>query len=235
MLLWVLSWVLKAPFWKKVCGVLGMVLFLAFTSPLILHFVLRATEYPPVSKDALPFSEVAIVLGGANKTNMGVPDQLHFNESADRVTEGLTLYHSGMVKKLLLSGGSGELIHDDEKESTQVYQFLLTTGVKKPHLLIDSLSRNTHENAVESKKLLRKHGISDRPVILITSATHMHRAIRCFRKQGLEVIPYPVDYQAGKLLWSPSLFVPTVEGFTVWYKLLHEWLGTIAYQIVGYV
>ncbi|WP_221409516.1 YdcF family protein [Marinoscillum furvescens] len=185
-------------------------------------------------KDHLPLTDVTVVLGGANKTNMGISDQMHLNESADRVTEALMLYHQGITKSILLSGGSGELIYNDEKESTQLIDFFLASGVASAALLADTLSRNTHENVVHTKNMLKARGIDNRPIILVTSATHMYRAVKCFQKQGFEVIPYPVDYQAGKLLWSPAIVVPNVEGLIIWYKLLHEWVGIIAYKLLGY-
>lgn len=39
-----------------------------------------------------------------------------FSESVDRLTEGLILHKKGLVKKIILSGGSGSLV-DDTHES----------------------------------------------------------------------------------------------------------------------
>src|SRR5262249_37927778 len=57
-----------------------------------------------------------------------------------------------------------------------------------------SSSRTTYENAVESARLLNDR---DMPrVVLVTDAAHLRRAVACFRKQGLDVIPCGSHYRA---------------------------------------
>jgi uncharacterized SAM-binding protein YcdF (DUF218 family) len=70
-----------------------------------------------------------------------------------------------------------------------------------------------------------------KPWLLITSASHMYRSMRIFQKQGLEVIPLPVDYQtANTLQWT---VFDLVDGAQNWNKLIHEIIGLFAYWITG--
>jgi uncharacterized SAM-binding protein YcdF (DUF218 family) len=48
-------------------------------------------------------------------------------------------------------------------------------GVKRADLIVEKGARSTHENALETRKLLERREI--REVILVTEATHMRRAV----------------------------------------------------------
>ena len=56
---------------------------------------------------------------------------------------------------------------------------------------------NTAEEAAAISKLLRSTNpfVSSR-ILLVTSAFHMRRAQRLFERQGVKVVPFPVDFKA---------------------------------------
>lgn len=84
--------------------------------------------------------------------------------------------------------------------------------IKTPIMKIQS--RNTYENIVLMKPMMLALGAKganqvdeadklEKPWLLITSASHMYRSLKIFQKQGIEVIPVPVDYQTGnQLRWD---------------------------------
>jgi hypothetical protein len=55
--------------------------------------------------------------------------------------------------------------------------------------------------------------------LLVTSAVHMPRAVASFRKAGFEVVAWPV-YDA-------------VSQASMVSSALHEWLGLVAYRVLG--
>ncbi|OZA07279.1 MAG: hypothetical protein B7Y05_20350 [Polynucleobacter sp. 24-46-87] len=100
-------------------------------------------------------------------------------------------------------------------------------------------SRNTYENVLYMKPMilgLEAKGINGevltpKPWLLITSASHMYRSLQIFQKQGIEVIPVPVDYQtAHKLRWTTF---DLEDGAQNWNKLVHEVIGLLAYWMTG--
>jgi uncharacterized SAM-binding protein YcdF (DUF218 family) len=58
----------------------------------------------------------------------------------------------------------------------------------------ESESRDTQENASNSKQLLTKQGISK--VALVTHSWHMPRSLKAFQKVGFEVTPAPMGFVA---------------------------------------
>jgi uncharacterized SAM-binding protein YcdF (DUF218 family) len=80
---------------------------------------------------------------------------------------------------------------------------------------------------------LGSKGVNDtpKPWLLITSASHMYRSQRIFQKQGIEVIPVPVDYQTSKQIrWGKF---DLEDGVQNWNKVMHEGVGLLAYWITG--
>jgi uncharacterized SAM-binding protein YcdF (DUF218 family) len=74
-------------------------------------------------------------------------------------------------------------------------------------------------------------GRPTKPWLLITSASHMYRSVKIFQRQGLNVIPVPVDYQtANSLQWASFSLVGGAQN---WNNLAHEIIGLFAYWITG--
>ncbi|MEO9477921.1 MAG: YdcF family protein [Cyclobacteriaceae bacterium] len=233
-LTWIVGGFLLGVFKKKSWVVnASLVILIVLSNPLLSRIALEKWQYPPVDKANLHLFDVAIVLTGMTKTNMSQADQLHFSDGADRITEAIDLYKSGTVRKILISGGSGSLLYD-EVESNKLKEFAITCGVKSNDVIVESESRNTYENAFYTKKALEQRNYMDRELLLITSAFHMPRAIRCFNKQSLTITPFPVDYRSSKISLDPALFVPSARALDNWGLLFNEWVGIIAYRLVGY-
>jgi uncharacterized SAM-binding protein YcdF (DUF218 family) len=67
----------------------------------------------------------------------------------------------------------------------------------------ESGSRDTQENAFNSKQLLTKQGISK--IALVTHSWHMPRSSKAFQKVGFEVTPAPMGFVADKKVELISL------------------------------
>jgi uncharacterized SAM-binding protein YcdF (DUF218 family) len=158
-----------------------------------------------------------------------------FRGNNDRFLQAVKLYKAGKIKKILISGGSGGYFNQGESESKYIKFFLVKNGiVPEKDIWIDTLSKNTHENAVESKKVLFANGAHG-PFLLITSATHMRRSLGCFKKVGLEVVPFVTDkLYISKRRDFQFLLVPAIENMMLWDGLFHEWIGFLSYKVAGY-
>ena len=93
-------------------------------------------------------------------------------------------------------------------------------------------SLSTAENAAFTRELVMPQ--AGERWVLVTSATHMPRAVGSFRHVGFPVIPYPVGYTTTGLpdeYWGIRLEVSAnlVRADVA----IHEWLGLIAYRLTG--
>ncbi|SDT59692.1 Uncharacterized SAM-binding protein YcdF, DUF218 family [Mucilaginibacter mallensis] len=167
----------------------------------------------------------AIVLGGfssADKNGNG-----YFNESADRFIQGVRLLETGRVKRILITGGNGNLIAGNYREGTWTKEQLKDLNIPDSSILIESNSRNTIENADFSKRILLANHVQP-PYLLVTSDFHMRRSMMIFKKHGLDVVAYPCNYMAGHGDISiASFLIPDANALDGWSIYLKE--------IVGYV
>jgi uncharacterized SAM-binding protein YcdF (DUF218 family) len=161
---------------------------------------------------------------------------LSVRRGADRIWQTLGLYHRGKIKYILISGAHGYVTDRGLDEARQLRDELLVWGIPAEHILIDSLSKNTHENAVESIKVLEYYDLKDKPVLLVTSSTHMKRAEACFKKQGLKLTTFSTDHYTGvkrSYHWD-EFIIPSVSTISDWTRLTKEWVGYLVYRIMGY-
>jgi len=114
-------------------------------------------------------------------------------------------------------------------------KFLLKIGEDRENFLFETESKNTYENAINSAKFLKRNRPNGK-YLLITSGYHMPRAVKCFNKQGIDVTPYSVDHYVGLRRFDPDhLLLPSASAFQRWNILIHEWVGTITYRLMGYL
>lgn len=104
----------------------------------------------------------------------------------NRGWEALRLYHLIPNSKIITSGygGSGKT-----PEAILSAEQLINSGIPKDDIIVHPKPKDTKEEAVKIKKVLK-----DERFILITSASHMPRAMAIFRNEGLNPIPAPTTY-----------------------------------------
>jgi len=208
---------------------LGLLLF--FSNPFIINQFLKYWE-PESSMNNTQVYDAGVVLSGFMGKDKET-NSLSFGEATDRLTEGLIQYRKGRIKTIIISGGSGSLV-DDTRESVLAKAFLIENcGVPDSAVLIDTVSRNTYENAVETKKIMNSAGLKS--AIMITSAWHMRRAEGCFKKVGLDIDIHPIDGMYNEQEFSISdLIIPNTRNIVKWENLMHEIAGILIYKLQGY-
>ena len=115
-------------------------------------------------------------------------------------------------------------------EAEAMRDLLVEWGVPAEHVLTETASWNTRENAWNAAALIRAHGWTR--VLLVTSATHMRRAVDAFRAAGIEVIPSATDYAVvGPQPLDVLDFMPDVAALDGVSFALREVLGRVYYQL----
>ena len=235
---WIFLLIVVAIFWakwrKKLLISAAVILFL-FGNSFLLHEVNLWWEPEVVKDQDLDNYATGVVLGGYAYYSPE-NDRITFRENGDRLFQGLRLLQDDRIDDLILSGGSGYILYPEMKESLYVGAYLTQIGIDEHRVILESESRNTHENALYTKAILEEKGLFNEPIVLITSAFHMPRAKACFEKVGIKVIPYPTDPSVGERMFSPDhLFLPSSESLSYWNRLIHEWIGYLAYKQTGYI
>ena len=153
------------------------------------------------------------------------------NGAAERITVAAELAHRYLDARIIFSSGSGSLDATAPLEAPLAVQELIALGVAHDRITADEQSRNTIENAVFSR-LLADPKPGER-WLLVTSASHMPRAIAVFRAAGFVVEAYPVNWRTRGWRDAAQLFGSLAEGLTITDAAVHEWVGLAAYRLTG--
>lgn len=171
-----------------------------------------------------------IVLGGSTETVQSAYwDQLEQNRTGERLIYFAHLARQYPQAQLVFTGGNGRLDRDRPSEADILINRLDVLGFDSARVVFEPDSRNTHENAVFSKRLINPK--PEENWIMITSATHMPRSVGVFCKATWSVIPFPVDHQT-----SPQNFelrFDFAEHLSELKVAMREWVGLTAYYWTG--
>ena len=174
-----------------------------------------------------------IVLGGIVNTHISLlRNEISVDSAANRLIAAVELHRRYPGLRIVFSGGNSNLIFKGRAESGFAVRFLENLGVPSGDIAADDTARNTTENAINAKKIADpKPG---EHWLLITSASHMPRAIGLFRAAGFPVEAYPVDYKTGG--WRDVLGLPSLSLLGGFYRLdpaAHEWEGLLIDWMTG--
>lgn len=215
---------------------LAFALLAVFSLPAVSAALIRSLEgaYPSVPIESLPRLEVAVLLGGGLQPALAPRHRAELGPGADRLWLAAQLWHAGKVERLLISSGT-PFAADGTTEAELTARILRRWGVPAEAMLIERTSLDTAGNAAASAaRLGATAGGRARPVGLITSASHMRRAMALFRAAGFAPLALPADHwiagpSASSVLdWLPSAI--NLGGST---RALREYLGIGWYLLSG--
>jgi uncharacterized SAM-binding protein YcdF (DUF218 family) len=239
------SWILISLFiylfvkrekWKKGAKITLIFCLLFFSNTFIFLEFERLWDVHGTPMSKVKKYEVGIVLSGMFDYNNDLKT-LSARRGTDRIWQAITLYKKGKIKKILLTGGSGFISDRGLDEANQLKDVLLQWGIPEKDIIVESKSKNTYENAVESKKVLVRSYPHIKKCLLITSGQHMRRARAIFKKQGIKCDTYSTDLFTGpkrRFYWD-QFIVPDAETLFNWNSLIKEWIGYVVYDVKGYL
>jgi uncharacterized SAM-binding protein YcdF (DUF218 family) len=146
-----------------------------------------AAQAPACCYDAI------VVLGGgitpAAPPSLMEPD---LADAADRIWYAARLYHRGVARRIIVSGGSfvEQRGGPATNEAEAMRRFLVDLGVPSEAIVSEGNSLNTLENIRNVRQM-----VGDARVALITSAFHMPRALKIARQGNLNVGAFPTDWR----------------------------------------
>jgi uncharacterized SAM-binding protein YcdF (DUF218 family) len=172
-----------------------------------------------------------IVLGGGIDTARG---QVVFNDAASRMMAAVGLARKHPEAKLVFTGGNASLFDRNTKTEAEAAGVMFRVfNIPIERVVLEDRARNTRENALFTHNL-----VTPKPGerwLLITSASHMPRAIGCFRAVGLDLEAYPVDFRTegnATDYWRP--FGRFADALRMADLAIKEWVGLVNYYLAGH-
>ena len=216
----------KSLSFKKLLPVLLLVYLLSISA--VSDRLIKPLEdcYPQPALSELQDAEAIVILGGGYRR--GVPDFDGAGQVADRAANrylmGLRLYRSLRVP-VILSGG---LVYEESGTGPDnVSRLLMACGVPEKDIIPDAKSRNTADNAKYTGEICQARGFHK--IVLVTSAHHIPRSVALFRREGIDVIPYPCNYMTHKVSMVDAFaFTPNQQSLNNSAAAIKNYLGILA-------
>jgi uncharacterized SAM-binding protein YcdF (DUF218 family) len=233
-ILLIIAFFLKNRQKKKITIYIAAAVLYLFSNNYLYFLAATGWNIKPISLKNSEHYKYAIVLGGMANFDKEV-ERIKFSEAADRLFQTISLYKTGHIDKFIIVGGSGSILYPETIESEIVRTYLLQIGIPESDILIENKSKNTHENALFTAKLLKRQNYRD-SCLLVTSSFHIRRAKACFAKAGIKVKAYPTNQLDADFKFLPAAFLmPDASILSNWQLLIHEMLGYIVYWFKGYL
>ena len=170
-----------------------------------------------------PAPAAVLVLGSGYRPNATLPPNDRLSTSGlARLIEGVRLLRMLPEARLIVSDGFGQ---GQSLAETAVF-----LGVPRERIVLEPFSRDTAEEAALLRPL-----VGDAPFFLVTSASHMRRAMALFQKQGLAPVAAPADFIGGSSGFAAADLVPGTSGFRRTDQALHEWIGLAWAKLRGQI
>ena len=174
-----------------------------------------------------------IVLGGGTGSGKVAKDRNEYSlgEGSERIIKGLEFVRKNPQGIIIFTGFSEALIHEGLSEAEIIEKLIEALNVDFTNIIFEKRSRNTFENASYTSKIINELKIKKWGVV--TSASHMKRAIEAFNHQNSEISfdPIPVDFQTkNSIYWGPGKMQSSLN---FWRIYIHETIGYWVYKFTG--
>ena len=144
-------------------------------------------DYIKRQSDVQPNIDVLVVLGGGAQDINSLNNTFPTEVTSTRLLSAIDIYNKKGAKYFVCVGkGSGKIT-----EAELMAQLAQRLGVPKEKIRMEAKSINTWTSARELNKMFANKNIS---IGLVTSAFHLKRAEKEFKKYFNNVVPFPSNY-----------------------------------------
>ena len=185
---------------------------------------------------SVPLPVVVLGNGLGGYSAFGGTFEVPLGQTAMNTLFALERFHRFPGSILIASGGSQPGATGGSSEAAVIADALRRNGVPSDHIVLETTSTTTREQAVAVAEILRARG--DTACILVTSPQQMSRAADVFRGVGITTVALP----AGAVMWSPSesshwwsWLVPSSQARVVSRDVLYELVAWPYYRMRGWV
>ena len=215
---------------SKKISLIGVFILIVCSLPIVSGKLVAYLEsdYQLSEPSNITSTDAIVVLSGMIRT-INSKDGLdyEFGEASDRIFAGINLFKEKKAPKLILTRGKLPW-SVGIPEGEYLKEIAITNGISENNILLTENVENTDQEAKAIKKLLSK---DKHRVLLVTSAYHMPRAQKVFEAAGINVAPFPVDFQKGLSKITFMSFIPSANALSGTSFFVREMIGRVYYDL----
>mgnify|MGYP002700092682 FL=1 len=214
----ILLWLNKRPTLGKFLSTTGLFLLVLLSWNPTSNLLLRPIEHQYPIFDTSQTVDYVLVLGNQVNADSHMPVITHLSSAAlERLLEGLRILNTQPNSKLIVSGYDGGA----SKSCAEVYaEVAVILGTEPSRIIQMPNPKDTREEAIEAKAIVK-----DSKIALVTSASHMPRALSYFETNKINAIPAPTNHLTPRAHNSSWKF--DSEGLLKSERAFYETLGRI--------
>jgi len=215
---------------SKKISIIGIFILIVCSLPVVSNKLVAYLEsdYQLSKPSNIEPADSIVVLSGMIRT-INSEDGLDyaFGEASDRIFAGINLFKEKKAPKLILTRGKLPW-SVGIPEGEYLREIAINNGISESNILLTRNVENTDQEAKAIKKLLSD---DKSKVLLVTSAFHMPRAQKVFEAAGINVVPFPVDFQKGLSKITFMSFMPSANALSGTSFFVREMIGRIYYNL----
>jgi SanA protein len=156
---------------------------LAFALLLSVYYWVSASSQGHIFTDisSLPYRPVALVPGTSHLTRQGAPNPFFHS----RMDAAASLYQSGKVKHLILSGDNRTEYYN---EPQRMREELIRRGIPEEALTLDYAGLRTFDSVIRCKEIFGQE-----QVVIVSQRFHNERALFIARRRGMDAIAFNAE------------------------------------------
>lgn len=183
----ILLWLNKYKTLGKSLSTAGLLALVLLSWNPAANLLLRPIEHQFPIFDTHQTVDYVMVLGNATNSDSHMPVITHLSSAAlERLLEGLRILKTQPNSKLIVSGYDGGA----SKSCAEVYaEVAVILGADPKRIIQLRNPKDTEEEAIEAKSIVNGSRIA-----LVTSASHMPRALKYFQQNDIQAIPAPTHH-----------------------------------------
>ncbi len=196
------------------CGIF-LISFQPVSSRLLMPMERQYSVFLPVDKTV----DYVMVLGSGHVVDDQIPPTSELSRTGlMRLSEGIRVMRMYPGAKLILSGYGGSTQVSNARMMAKV---ALALGVSKPDIILLETAKDTWEEARQAAAFVK-----NKKIVLVTSASHMERALNEFNSAGINPVPAPTNFLAHKdVASSVSDYIPKAVNLEQTERYWHETMG----------
>ena len=215
---------------SKKISIIGIFILIVCSLPVVSNKLVAYLEsdYQLSKPSNIEPADSIVVLSGMIRT-INSKDGLdyEFGEASDRIFAGINLIKEKKAPKLILTRGKLPW-SVGIPEGEYLKKIAIANGISENNILLTENVENTDQEAKAIKKLLSEDKTK---VLLVTSAYHMPRAQKVFKAAGLNVVPFPVDFQKELSKITFMSFMPSANALGGTSFFVREMIGRVYYNL----